>query len=290
VADLVRGVVRGSIIVGDAGARYETPLWAGDYTPVEGDPVMLLAQSGMAYVLGPASMAPRSDTGTIAGAPGLGRVPVTVGSVTYSARYIGTPGSIGDLVMLAWQGSVPWLVGTAGVDTSIVTPTPGDPTPPMATTSGTLHMPAAQSGSYRAADGWGRPGSRGSMSLNAVVQGTAPGSSYAYSGSWFYGSQANQLAGATLDAVRLRIGPRLEIGSYNAALAMHVYDGSRTIGPYDFTLAAHFGGGWIGTLPGGIYAAIAAGGGISITGSPYLGIAGLDVDPASGQLDVDWHR
>jgi hypothetical protein len=174
------------------------------------------------------------------------------------------------------------------------------PTAPPVTGSGTLSMPAIDSGSYRSADGWGHPGSGRGMSLRAVGQGSAPGSSYAYNGAWFYGSQANQIAGATWDAVRLRVGPRLEIGSNNSALTMHAYahtsstrpggDVTRVAGPYDFTLAAHYGGGWVGTLPSACYATIAAGGGISITGSPYLGIAGLDVDPASGQLDADWHR
>lgn len=173
------------------------------------------------------------------------------------------------------------------------------PQAPSSTSSGTLHMVPVQGGSYRAADGWGTASSR-PLSVNAVVQGTAPGSSYAYNGSYFYGSQASQAAGATLDAVRFRAGPRLEIGSNNSALTLHVYvhtssvrpagDVTRTFGPYDFTLAAHFTGGWVGTLPSACYPTIAAGGGISITGGPYLGLGGLDVDPASGQLDADWHR
>ncbi len=173
------------------------------------------------------------------------------------------------------------------------------PTAPPVTGSGTLHMPAVQSGSYRNVDGWGSTSSR-PLSANAVVQGTAPGSSYAYSGSWFYGTQANQISGATVDQIRLRIGPRLEIGSYSSSLSLHVYvhtsstrpagDVSRVSGPYDFTVVPHYAGGWIGTLPSGCYSTIQASGGISITGAPYLGIAGLDVDPASGQLDIDWHR
>jgi len=138
------------------------------------------------------------------------------------------------------------------------------------------------------------------MSLNALGQGTAPGSSYAYNGAWFYGSQANQLAGAALTAVRLRVGPRLHIGSYNSALTLHVYahssstkpsgDVARVLGPYDFTIAANFGGDWVGTLPSACYATLAGGGGIAIAGPPYLGIAGLDVDPASGQLAADFNR
>lgn len=199
------------------------------------------------------------------------------------------------VLLCAGEATILGVIASPGSGMAV----PAAPAPPAAASSGMLSMPAVQSGSYRAADGWGRPGSRG-LSLNAVVQGTAPGSSYAYSGAWFYGSQANQLAGASWDAVRLRIGPRLEIGSNNSTLTLHAYvhtsstkpggDVSRVAGPYDFTVGAHSGGGWVGTLPSGCYATLWAGGGISITGSPYLGIAGLDVDPASGQLDADWHR
>ena len=210
----------------------------------------------------------------------------------------------GDSVMLLVQSGVVLVLntvavmGTAGAGSGLVVG--GDPTPPTAATSGTLHMPAVQSGSYRSADGWGSPGSGRGMSLSSVGQGTAPGSSYSYNGAWFFGSQANQIAGATWDAVRFRVGPRLHIGSYNSALTLHAYahtsptkpsgDVSRTFGPYDFTIAANYGGGWVGTLPSACYPTLAAGGGISITGSPYLGIGGLDVDPASGQLDADYHR
>ena len=227
-------------------------------------------------------------------------VAVNVDGALYSAPWkpMGYTPALNDRVrvlLCAGETEILSVISSPGVGMAVAPA----PAAPAVSSSGTLHMPAVQSGSYRNADGWGSSSSR-PLSVNAVVQGTAPGSSYAYSGSWFFGSQVNQIAGAAFDSARMRIGPRLEIGANNSPLTLHVYahtsstkpggDVTRVAGPYDFTVAAHHAGGWIGTLPSGVHATIAAGGGISVTGSPYLGMAGLDVDPASGQLDIDWHR
>jgi len=282
------------------GAVYASPWW-GSYVPVERDNVRVLLCAGEATILGPTITGPRAMTGTVAGTASVGLLPVTIGTDTIQCRYVGTAPSIGSLVLLSWESTTPWVIAAAAAYTP-----PGTfggssaPSAPSATMSGVLHMPAVTTGSYRSADGWGSPGSRGGMSLSAVVQGTAPGSSYAYSGAAFYGAQANQIAGATWDTAQIRLGQRLEVGSNNSALTLHVYvhtspdkpsgDVSRVAGPYDYTIAAHAGAQEIGPLPSGCYNTLAANGGISITGSPYLGIVGLDVDPASFQLDVGWHR
>ena len=298
MASLVRGVVRGTAVIGDDGSNYATPLWSGDYAPTEGNPVMLLVENGTAYVMGPASLSPRPTTGTTTAAASGGRQSVLAGGVTYSAIYIGTAVGSGVLVSLLWQGLEPIIIGQAsGTPTgSAVSNT--DPTAPQIIGSGTLNVAAIDSGSYRSVDGWGTRTSR-PVSTAAVLQYTYTGSN-PYSGAWFYGNRAAQLAGATISAVRLYLPSRLVIGSYNSSLSAHLYlhtasgkpagDVTRTLGPSDQTLTGTPSTlGWV-ALPLTWAPTLVAGGGVGISGTPYLGVVGIDADPASGQLAFDWSR
>lgn len=298
MADMARGVVRNGLVIGDDGARLGTPVWAGDYTPVEGDPVMALVQNGLAYILGPASTVARPETGTVTAAAAGGRVAVLAGGVTYSARYIGTAPSVAASVHLMWGGSSPTVLGLANATTTGSADAGTDPSAPPATTSGTLPVPAIDSGSWRSVDGWGTGTSR-PVSTKAVLQYTYTGSN-AYSGAWFYGVRASQLAGATIGAIRIYLPGRLTLGSYNSSLAAHLYlhtssgkpagDVSRTAGPSDQTLGGvPYTAGWV-TLPLAWAATLIAGGGVGIYGTPYLGMNGIDADPASGSLSIDWTR
>ena len=298
MADLVRGVVRGALVIGDDGARLGTPLWAGDYTPVEGDPVMVLSQDGLAYILGPASTVPRPQTGTVTVAAAGGRVGVLAGGVTYSARYTDTAPTVAQSVHLMWDGSAPTVIGLAN---ATITGSPdggADPGAPVVSKFGTLPVAAVDSGAWRSSDGWGTSTSR-PVSTRAVLQYTYTGSN-PYSGAWFYGNRAAQLAGATVTAIRIYIPGRLVIGSYNSSLSAHLYlhtasgkpagDVTRTLGPSDQTLVGVPSTlGWV-TLPIGWAATLVAGGGVGIYGTPYLGVNGIDADPASGQLSIDWSR
>ena len=287
---MVRGVVRGTKVVDGSGASLGTPVWMGDYTPTEGDNVMALTQVGLVLVLGPVSTTQSPLTGTIAGTPAGGRVAVLAGGVTYQATYIGTPPAVSTLVELAWQGSSPIMLGTTVAAGATVIYPPTDPQPPIQVTSGTLNVPITQDGDYATPGGWkpfGLP----------FMQGTRLGT--VHSGSYFYGSQASMLAGATIDSIRLRLGPRSDGG---ATSNVHVYihtsstlptgaDVTRILGPYDFSIPAGFAGGWIGTLPAAAYAPLIAGGGISITGDPYMAFFSLGQnDPAAGLLAIDWRR
>lgn len=301
MADLVRGVVRGRTVRAEDGALYGTPLWPANYCPTEGDNVSLLVQGGAAHVLGPVSLTPRADTGTVTGPAASGMVPVSLtGGGSVSARYIGSALSVGTAVALLWQGSYPWIFGSAAPVTPPAAPpqTPADPAPPPAASSGTLTVPATQSGSWRSLDGWGTSSSRpASIGVSSVVQGTYTSSPY--SGAWFYGAQLQQLAGAAVTAIRLRLPARIRVGSYNSALPAHLYahtagsipsgDVSRVAGPADSTVAAGYTGRWVG-LPVEWAAALLAGGGVGMYGSPYLALVGLDADPGSGQLSLDWTR
>lgn len=299
VADLVRGVVRGSAVVDESGGVYTSPVWLDGYCPASGESVSVLVQDGRAVVLGSGSVTSRADKGTVSGAASAGLVPVTAGSVTYQARYVGAAPALGALVLLLWQGSTPWAVGAAAAAVAPTpTPDPSPAAPPPAALSGTLTVPATQSGSWRSLDGWGTSSSRpDSIGVSSVVQGTY--TSAPYSGAWFYGAQLQQLVGAAVTAIRLRLPARIRVGSYNSALPAHLYahtagsipsgDVSRVAGPADSTVAAGYTGGWVG-LPVGWAAALLAGGGVGMYGSPYLALVGLDADPGSGQLSLDWTR
>jgi hypothetical protein len=112
-----------------------------------------------------------------------------------------------------------------------------------------------------------------------------------------------ELAGATITRVRFRVPQRRTVGSYNSALTLHLYahtspgrpggDVTRVSGPTDWSVPAGWnpspGDGFI-DLPTSIASTLIAGGGISISGDPYLSFVGKPSDPASGQLLIDWNR
>jgi hypothetical protein len=112
-----------------------------------------------------------------------------------------------------------------------------------------------------------------------------------------------ELAGATITRIRFRVPQRRTVGSYNSALTLHLYahtsagrpggDVTRVAGPTDTTIPAGWnpspGDGFI-DLPTSIASTLIAGGGISISGDPYLSFIGKPADPASGQLLIDWSR
>lgn len=298
MADLGVNVRPGVVVaVGSAlavnvdGAVYGSPWWPASYIPTAGDPVRVLLCNGESTVLGPTIPGQRSATGTVAGVPSAGLLPVTIGSTTVQCRYAGTAPASGSLVLLSWESTIPWVINTATAYTPTTTITAPPPSAPPSSSSGTLSPVALDSGSWRSVDGWG-------SSRQAVMQYTFTGSN-PYSGAWFYGSQAGQLSGATISRVQIHLPARLNIGSYSAAEVAHFYahtsgsrpsgDVIRTAGPSDVTIPGNYGGGWI-DLPVAWASTLVAGGGIGILGSPYLGFNGVDADPSSGQLALTWSR
>lgn len=271
------------------GAIYLAPWWPASYVPAAGDNVRVLLCAGEASILGPTIPGQRAATGTVSGSAAGGLLPVTVGSATVQCRYIGTAPSVGTLVLLSWQSIVPWVVGSAASYAApATTTTPTGPSAPPATTSGTLTITATSSGTWTGS----------SWYLRDVRQGTY--GSITYYGAWFYGSQPAQLAGATITGCRLRLGARLHIGSYNAALTAHIYrvtqgtpSGLATYvdGPNDVSLAVNAGAQWV-ALPASVGQNLvnAGSGGMGLNGAGYGGVQGIDLDPASGQLALDWTR
>ncbi|MFD6093969.1 hypothetical protein ACFWGN_17785 [Oerskovia sp. NPDC060338] len=268
--------------------------WPAGYIPTAGDAVRVLMVDGSAVVMGPViTTGLRPLTGTVQGAATAGIVPVTTDAGVLQCRYVGTAPTIGALVRLDWQSTSPWIWPSAAATVPAPTPDPGGgtPPPPPTTTSGTLTITATDSGAWQVGGTWAWAG-------NDVIQ-YRYGSARENRGAWFYGNGAAQLAGATITGARIRLGARLRIGSYNAAQALHLYrhtnaarpagDVARVAGPHDITLTPNAGPQWV-TIPTAWGQDLINGGGIAVAGSPYVGITGVDADPASGQLQLDWRR
>ena len=271
------------------GAVYTSPWWPASYVPAAGDAVRVLLCAGEASILGPTIPGQRAATGTVAGAASGGLLPVTISGATVQCRYVGTAPTTGSLVLLSWESTTPWVIATAATYTAPGgTTTPTGPSAPPATTSGTLTLTALDSATWTTL--WRTAG---------VRQGTY--SPYTYSGAWWYGSAPGQLAGATITGCRIRLGARLDVGAWSSSLTLHLYrsvQGSRpsgaptlTDGPNDVVLAAHAAAQWV-SLPVSVGQNLvnAGSGGMGVTGGSYGGVQGIETDPASGQIALDWTR
>lgn len=229
---------------------------------------------------------------------GSDTITVTANSIDYTVTFGGFTPVVGDRVRLVWQGRD----GTAFCKVGLTpvpagSSTPGSAPPPPAAASGTFNAPAQDSATYWAPGGWDSWAGGGGN----VHQGTWSGSTV--TGAWFYGHSMAELAGATITRVLFRIPQRRSVGAFNSAGSIHLYahnspgrpggDVSRVSGPTDVSIPGGWnpgpGDGWA-DLPTSIASTLIAGGGISISGNPYMGFLGKPSDPASGQLRIDWRR
>lgn len=123
-----------------------------------------------------------------------------------------------------------------------------------------------------------------------------------WTGAWFYGGQAGQLAGRTVTNVTLQLGAILRSGAYGSTRTLHLWRHSSpsrggqpvlTGGPVDVTIPAGSQGKKLtitsDQVPGliGLVQGMGESDGLAITGDPYLGITGTS-DPTSGLLTIDW--
>ena len=230
---------------------------------------------------------------------GSDTITVTANSVDYVATFLAayTP-TVGDRVRLFWQGRDVTVVGKVGLTPAPAT-TAGTTAPPSPKSAGTFSAPAIDSATYWSGGGWDSIRPYGGI----VGQGTIYGTTNVITGAWFYGNTMAELAGATITRVRFRVPQRRSVGSLNSALTLHLYahtspgrpggDVSRVSGPTDWSVPAGWnpgpGDGFI-DLPTTIASTLIAGGGVSISGDPYLSFVGKPSDSASGQLLVDWKR
>lgn len=149
---------------------------------------------------------------------------------------------------------------------------------------------ALASGSYRPAYSKWEPGD--------VKQG-AYGGGAEYQGAWFYSATSlKALSGRTCTRLRIRVGSRLRIGSFNSSLAFQFHrhsstsptGGAHTVtdGPDAHTVGAGSGALWIDLPAAWGQTLVTSGGGIAIRGGSYGGFTGRSADPASGQLQIFW--
>lgn len=288
---VVSGAGAGEFAVNVDGAA-PPAYWPAGYIPTLGDAVRVLMVDGQAQVLGPVIDGQRPGEGTVSGAPSGGVIPVDTVSGTVRARYTGTAPGIGDVVFLDWQMTTPRVL--PGIASTAPTPAeilePDAPPPPPPSQGGTLSVTALDSGTWSSRGVWD------SYYGTHLTQGSYGGRSY--SGAWFYGDAPGQIQGRNVTALRLRLGGRRRMGSYNAPLNLQIrMHNSRTrpggevahiAGPHVVTLAPNAGPQWVALDPAwGQYIAD-NGGGISIAGGTYGGVTGIGEDPASGQLQLDW--
>lgn len=272
--------------------------WADPLVVAEGDPVLVeisggRAGQGRAFVRSRVTNAPRPGQATVtttpAGSPTI-TVTGTDGEV-YSATFIAsyTP-VVGDKVLLSWNAALPSVQGKVSI-TAAPPPPPPVVVPPPAAQTGTERYQAQASGTLWGPGGWDSWAGGNSN----VYQGNY-GSGPLY-GAWFYHGSPKQLAGRTITRIRFLLGARRPVGSNNAPVTVHFYahtstykpggDVSRTVGPADVT--ANPGQGLTEyDLPLSFAPVLQAGGGIAIGGDPYAGFLGINSQPESGLLIMDW--
>lgn len=230
---------------------------------------------------------------------GSDTITVTADSVAYTATFLnGYTPTVGDRVRLLWQGRDVTVIGKVGVTPAALGTVGGTAEPPKPVGHGTFNAPATDSATWVPSNGvWDAHAKGGGHLYQGSVNGVTT------HGAWFYGNTMAELAGATVTRILFRVPARRSVGNYNAAGTIHLYahtspnrpggDVSRVSGPTNVTIPAGWnpapGEGWV-DLPTSIAATLIAGGGISISGDPYMGFVGKPSDPASGQLRLDWYR
>lgn len=217
--------------------------------------------------------------------------------VTYTGRFLASyVPQVDDLVALLWSPDGGLVVlGEYGdlmqaAPPPVVDPfTPPPPFTPGVSSTGTTTFPAVQSSSFRNG-AW-----RGDT--NNVAQDDYGGWG-TNNGAWFYGTgPTDRLAGATITALSIRISRRP--GGDYAAQTAHLYkhdsrtrpggDVGRSAGPVDVSIGIGETT-WVDLPPDWGQSIVNGGGGIGITGPPYVVLTGVPDDPESGLLSMDWTR
>lgn len=311
-ASVTATILQGFVVMDPTGALQvniggNTPKvrWMSGWAPVVGDVVRVLNWNGELTVLGrinPAGAQP--STGTITSyAGGAATCTITAAGATYTCYFLSayTP-VVADIVRLDWSEGAPFVLGKRSVNVSAPTPptppappppppaTPPPPPPPPPPETGVSTYPCIDSGYFSTAYGWSGGTSFGSR----LAQGTSGGTN---TGAWFYGSGPSELAGRTITRARIYVIRTNAYGTIAASPA-HLYShGSATrpggnvsllSGPNDASLPRG-GEDWfdIDVTAG---ANVVAGGGMGISGTPYLVLEGVRERSNSGLLELTWSR
>jgi len=268
--------------------------WSNSVSPQQDGPIVVdLTDNGdgqsSALVLTGYSDQPRPATGTVLSV-GVTEIVLTgADGITYTTSRFSGSYMVGDPVYVAWDAAQPIILGKL----PSITPTPSAP-PPVAATpvkqAGTAKGAAGKSNAWWGPGGWGSWAGGGEQVFSGSY-GAGP-----VTGAWFYGAAFTNLGSKTITEIRFRLPQRLNIGSSGSA-TVHLYahtskyqpggDVTRTVGPFDVTVSQAQGAHWI-TLPLTFAPVLKAGGGISITGDPYVGFDGRLRDPQSGRIEMDW--
>jgi hypothetical protein len=287
----------GSTWFANVGGNLLTARWADPFTALQGQNIIVDITTdehgqSSAFVAGGYNDQPRPSTGTILTLTPDAVIAGAFGGSVIAAGLIGTY-SLGDNVYLDWESPQPMVIGPAPA--LAVIPPANTPTPPAAggPLTGTQRTPATKSDTWMTG-GWGEWAPAQQAGGENVYSGTLYGTTV--TGSWFYGLGNTSLAGKTITAVRFRLPQRIDQGATGTA-TIHLYahtstaapgtDVSRTVGPFDVSVAQNAPPKWI-TLPSTFYSALVAGGGISLAGDPYVGFASRLKDPDAGKLEIDW--
>lgn len=270
--------------------------WAGPVVVEDGDTVLVQIASergaqATGLVLQRVMETSVPQAGTVKSVPS-GSQTITVTALwlgDIACAFVGGAPSVGDTVMLLWQGSTPVAIGKKST-----TPTAGGGRDPGGSGGG------GQSGvtTVRAIDSatWDDSRSGWNSYYGANVWSGQWGSYGPLHGAYFYGGGAAGLAGRTIAGLRIRLGARRRAGNYNAAasLALATHGSSTrggaptaTGGSGLLSIPVNAGPGWY-DLPADWGPRVAAGGGIVFTGGDYLGINGIGEDPESGLLEFTW--
>jgi hypothetical protein len=274
------------------------PRYADPVVVAVGDPVTVVINgTGDAVVTGRVTLQPRPAEGVVKTVPpGSPTITVTgTDGIDYTAKFAAsyTP-TVNDNVLLAWNASFPYVTAKVGVVAAVGIPSTGVAPPPGPDRAGQTPFTASDSATWvpglGAWDSWAGGGGN-------VFQGSQGG--YTTYGSWFYAGSLAQLSGRIWTRIQFTLGSRRAVGTLNDPITLHVYahtsanrpggDVTRTTGPFDVTIQP-FAGQQTFDLPTTFAGALAAGGGISIAGDPYAGFNGRLIEPASGQLLIDWLR
>lgn len=286
--------------------------WIDPIQPLQGGQIVVdITNEGRglysALVLGGYTKQPRPSTGVILAFGVLEIVISGEDGITYTTkRYLGPIENyaLADNVYITWDAATPTILGK--VNEITVTPPANPPAPPAgADFSGTQRTPASASDTWWGPGGWGSyaTSQRGGQDVYTGSYFSGP-----TTGAWFYGPANTVLQGRNIKQARFRIPARLNAGNYNSAATIHLYahdsqsrpggDVNRVAGPFDVVVPARYNPndhrfvdglppGWV-ALPSSFHEALLNGGGISISGDPYVGFQGRLKDPESGKLELDW--
>jgi hypothetical protein len=275
--------------------------WADPIVAAEGDTVLvqlIIGRTGQteAFVKAKITKSPRPARGTVSSVPPSSDTVTVTGTDggTYTAYFVTsyTP-TVSDEVLLSWFGSKPTIVGKVAATAAPTPAPPPAPTapPPPPPQVGTAHFAAASSNTYWPPGGWGSWAS----GRGRVFQGSY-GAGQVY-GAWFYHNSPGQLAGRAITRVLILLGGRLAVGSFNSPVTVHFYltsNASQPGGNVTHIAGPHNVTAWPGQgmthydLPADWGDDIVAGSGIGIMLDPYAGFYGVNEQPESGKLTLDW--